>query len=633
MHRSPSRDCSDEEQPDILSPSSPLGAQVVREGLASGEVSVATADDQELLEHDTHAMQLEWNQAGVDDGIRWELFEDLQPYSHLSVRLGKRFVMAGGTDPLSVRLRIETEALDDDGTFPLTAAVDYDRVLNADLTSSPTSGVTMMHTVRIPLEDFMDPTPIDLSAPRAVSLLAPSAQIEAFLHVDSLEVTGHPDDAPAMAPSPGAYWACEADTGLTVVETSCEEAPSSGSCPTQSEVETPVDLPHVAIGTGWDGWLVDTIPGWLADPDNPTGPELAGLARRCQTACERHYQGYPSEVVAACDDDNFITPYKVTSTDSRTRRAIPDAARDGSGLIGSESLSCDLLDSCWCDTFVSPDTCSAAPMRVTTAPSELGRAEQWVFDVTGEVGAESVDDETSDVADMVGQIGISKCDGYTWGTACPYYLGSAHFETTEDLDLEIDCDGQPVVFTVDSLEVDLVQPAVGIDYNGVVAFPRGALVLRTVATSGPAVFEVERPNEHPVVFSGGAMLLQGWDHEIEAALGVWCGGEVKPVTAQLGFDVTTTADSPPSVTIDVPSSVLCPVTIDLDEDVTVTDNDSDVDTVRWRIHDHLIAPGVDELRVQGKAGAIDLEVVACDARGGCTRAKKTVECIAVFAPP
>jgi hypothetical protein len=79
------------------------------------------------------------------------------------------------------------------------------------------------------------------------------------------------------------------------------------------------------------------------------------------------------------------------------------------------------------------------------------------------------------------------------------------------------------------------------------------------------------------------------------------------------------------VTIDVASSVTCPGWVSLDS--TVTDPESDVQTVDWYVGDVLLRDTLTSVFVPSGVSTIDFAVVACDSREACTRTEKTVTCI------
>jgi len=81
-------------------------------------------------------------------------------------------------------------------------------------------------------------------------------------------------------------------------------------------------------------------------------------------------------------------------------------------------------------------------------------------------------------------------------------------------------------------------------------------------------------------------------------------------------------ESPPSVTIDIPSTVSCPSSVDLD--ATASDPDGDLDVVRWYVDDVLIDGATTSLTFTEQH---EVRAVAFDDRGAATTATKTVDCI------
>jgi hypothetical protein len=93
----------------------------------------------------------------------------------------------------------------------------------------------------------------------------------------------------------------------------------------------------------------------------------------------------------------------------------------------------------------------------------------------------------------------------------------------------------------------------------------------------------------------------------------------------LTFDISddSTISEPPAITINHASTMSCPGLLTLS--ATVTDPNSDVDTVRWTIDDHLLAPTVTQVTVP--SGNPVFAVVACDSRGACTREEQAITCV------
>lgn len=162
------------------------------------------------------------------------------------------------------------------------------------------------------------------------------------------------------------------------------------------------------------------------------------------------------------------------------------------------------------------------------------------MNVSGDFGAVSVDDDDPQTASLTGTVGYSRCgrgsryvsqDG---SGPCPFYLGSVHVETTEPLELDVDCDGAALSLSLDEREIDLVQPAFGIDFENSEwkAFPPGALHLRTHAKVGPFAFDRIDVNQEPVYIKA----LDGWIDTtagggLELLFDLECNGQEEPMKA------------------------------------------------------------------------------------------------------
>jgi hypothetical protein len=263
-------------------------------------------------------------------------------------------------------------------------------------------------------------------------------------------------------------------------------------------------------------------------------------------------------------------------------------------------------------------------MRVTAAQRQLHRAEQWVVEVAGTITAESVDDQTTGVADVVGSVGFSGCAGGNEAGPCAFYIGSAHIETVEKLDLDLDCDGQPVTYTLDGIEIDLVQPAMGIDFadNAWKAFPPGALVSSVLATTGQLAFGFERPNQQPVYLEA----LDGW-FKVQGTGGfvvefdVLCGLKIKPIKAWLGFQSNAAPHGPPNVSIDMPSSVTCSTVVSLD--AVTSDPEGDHNPTRWEVDGVLLESSVTCIKVNE---AHTIRAIVEDVRGATKTDTHVITC-------
>lgn len=418
-------------------------------------------------------------------------------------------------------------------------------------------------------------------------------------------------------------WRCEVTQELVATQTACDVTPSSGSCPGQHEVTVGVDLPYVDVDGGYTGWLVYTHPGMLEGTvSSPTQNDIERVMTRCISACVREYE-YVPHISANCNvQDGFETPTAVVDPVTSARQAIPPAHENGAGIWSGQSLSCSLLDECC--AALDEDVCPAVPYRLTANETQLGRGQEWVVDVVGEIKTYSFEDDTYGQADIVGTLGWSFCAAGDSSGSCPFYLGSAHFESTEQMLLNLQCNGNWVQRPVDVFELDLLQPAMGMDVvNDVwIAFPPGSLISRMHAESGPFSFDLAGPNEIPVYLKADDdyMQLQPTGG-LEILFDYNCDGDIKPIKAWVQFDSSTTQESPPSISIDMPSSVSCSSVVPLD--AIVDDPDADAGAVRWQVDGVLLHTSVGAITVTET-----LEIVAKvrDARGATATDTHTITC-------
>lgn len=151
------------------------------------------------------------------------------------------------------------------------------------------------------------------------------------------------------------------------------------------------------------------------------------------------------------------------------------------------------------------------------------------------------------------------------------------------------------------------------------AFPPGALVYRIGVLVDSVVTWTEGVNSLPVY---GDVSPSGVDLELAQPVRVPCGAGTSDIFVELDLGDSSTISQPPAITINHASTMSCPGVLTLS--ATVTDPESDVDTVRWYVDDHLLAPAVTQVTVP--SGAPVFAVVACDSRGGCTRKERTLTC-------
>lgn len=630
MSRPQALTCVASSQDQIFSPAEPSGAALTR--VEFDDVCLAAPGEPELFDHDTFGMDLEWRAASQGDQIRWQLDESiigdggLTNYTSLSVRLGKVADTGSTVDPMELEFVLETEAVDSDTGDFVETVVSYDRLIDQTFAGQAVGDTAdFMHTVRVPIAD-LDPGQ-DLEHPRSIALRVPDpltmADSGSHLIADSLELAHHPADGNLLTPSPEAFWVCEAGAVLDAVETSCDTVPDLGVCPSGNVVTTSVSLPRVDDGgAGYDGWVVHTHAGLIGNAQSPTTAEIATIRARCVSACEREYEG-EAHLSANCSAARAIeNPVLFTHSESATRRAVPDAYRDGSGVWGTDTLSCDVLDDC-CAEF-DEDLCPAAPMRLTEASTQLGRGEEWVVSVTGTLKAKSLDEGNTGQAAMSGTIGYTTCADGNAAAPCPFYVGSLSLATTEDLTVNMTCNSVMTSQTVDAFAFDLAQPAMGIDAeaNDIAGFPPGALVSDLHAELGTFSFDLRGLNEKAVDFrvdDDWIEVLPGGGFEIFFDL--LCDGDIKPIKAWFLFDAASTLDSPPTVSINMASSVSCTTSVSLD--ATVTDPDLDAGVVRWLVDGVLLDDAVTSITVDE---SLDVEAIVRDARGAMATATHTISC-------
>jgi len=286
-------------------------------------------------------------------------------------------------------------------------------------------------------------------------------------------------------------------------------------------------------------------------------------------------------------------------------------------------LPCSLHDSC-CQEFDERAICPAAPARVTPARDPLGDGQEWEFTVDGTTSADSSFATGPVSAAMVGTIGYSFC---TEGDQvdCPFYLGSMHLELTEALSIDLTCNGVVETHTISQLDIDLVQPALGISEAGTSwkAFPPRALVVEAVGIADGLPIAVGNPIETAVEYQAGEgwTLLQGAGGTY-IKLDVPCNGEIADIVLWWGFDEDLTTASPPNVGLSLPNTVVCPGQLELLL-ATGTDPDGDLDSLQWIIDGVLMSeewPTIDFTQNH------EITAVLADARGAADSDTKNVTC-------
>lgn len=470
------------------------------------------------------------------------------------------------------------------------------------------------------------PAPCSAANDRFADGIAPPGYYMLFVLSDQ-EVPSIAEYVYVGPPAMGGFhkWFCDAQQPpLTVQETSCMIDPNgSQGCPGHYTVETNVPVPQVGGDTGWE---VLTYPGELeGSPTAPTSGDLALILDRCIEACELHWSDRP-EVSAGCSTSGaFSAPTYVASTETMPYDFIDANAENGQGLFAGQSLSCELTESC-CSEF-DEHICWTKNARVTPQADGLGVAPEYVvplrpdapftpaskLKLTTNVGSYS--------KPLSGELSFSFCtDGSN--VECPFYLADFTASTSASLVFSMIIDGQSRQFTLDNFAVRLVQPAFGIRPGPGsidVGFPVGSLFIETEFDVDGKHVVYRAPNQEPVYAwaktgSFGASVLP-------VTVSVPIDGEDVLVSASINLDTAPKLDSPPTVSIGVPSSVRCDTPFTLA--YSASDPDSDLAGVRWRVNGALLAPNTTTLSISGPRL---LSITATDARGASTTASKQVTC-------
>ena len=373
-----------------------------------------------------------------------------------------------------------------------------------------------MQTVRIPLASFCeamdgDPGALDPAALTAIRLRLEDPGVRRHVLIDSVEFTRDPA-AIGTSPCPQTQhdWNCEATETLVASETSCAGEPTP-DCDSGDAVNTPVALPTVAAGAGFDafdGWVVHTPRGWVADPENPTEDEIDDIVSLCAAACELEWSDEPFIAANCSAATAFDTPTLRATPGRAAVHRIPAGSEDGSGLFTAQSLSCNLAGDC-CEAF-DEGLCAARPTRFTSARRPLNRGEEFLLDLSGAMTVDSTFANEPVSASLAGSVGYSECTEGNHEGPCAFYLGS----------LQLESDGLVVRARtlLDNLSINLVQPAFGMaeedtDWK---AFPPGALLLDVQGEVDSMPFRAIAPNGAPLYMFGSA----GWI-QVQGADGPW----------------------------------------------------------------------------------------------------------------
>lgn len=417
-------------------------------------------------------------------------------------------------------------------------------------------------------------------------------------------------------------WICEADAQeIDATEASCEILPSGPSCPSGDVYTQPVAMPEVFDGTAWaPGFTIHAAPHEVRNPHHLTTTEHALLENRCIEACEAHWSTI-SEITANCGVDSFTDIVLRDLPSIASRALIPAELEDGAGVFsGQGGVSFSLHDA---SAAFASNLHPFRPGRVQPGPEsdQQGFHEQYVFDLSGSTvtltGAE----------EKVSLSGIARFSDADEKAGLPQvvYLGDLSFASQSGVALELACsDSSSASPTIDAFGFFLTQPAFGVRFSdtSTIGFPPGSLVYRvglSIDSELTWIDGVNRVNTYGEATPAGVAL------ELTEVLRLPCGSGTTDLTAEVHLADTSTLAHPPEITLDLPDWISCPSWIVIDEAADVTDPQDDVESVKWYANGHLLAPAV----TQVFGGHTVFAVVACDSRGGCTRAEHTVQCIPV----
>jgi hypothetical protein len=478
--------------------------------------------------------------------------------------------------------------------------------------------------------DTSDPTMFLATTPGDRIQIAHTGELDGLAPVIEVEHVSGPESDYALGwaffpegPCVSSAWICLADdTEIDAEEHSCEVLPSGSSCPSGDVYTQPVDLPKVFDGdsTWVEGFTIFADPHDVVRPHAPTSAELATLESRCIDACAAHFS--MDEVTANCGSASFtdIVLRDVPSIPSRT--LIPSGEEDGSELFtGQGAVACgDLYD---CSAAFASQLHSFRQGRMQPGPEsdEQGFHEQYLFNLWGS----SVTFTGAASSTPLGGIArFSDADPQV-STPRPVYLADLSFSSQDETELDLDCsDESQATPTIDVFAFFLTQPAFGVreGTTDTIGFPPGALVYRIGFIVDSELTWIDGTNRINVY---GEATPSGITLQLTEMIRVPCGAGTADITAVFSLTDSSTISDPPAITLDLPDWMLCPNWISIDGKADVTDPQNDVESVRWWANGHLLAPTV--VRVFG--GQTTFSVVACDSRGGCTRAEHTVQCIPV----
>jgi hypothetical protein len=227
-------------------------------------------------------------------------------------------------------------------------------------------------------------------------------------------------------------------------------------------------------------------------------------------------------------------------------------------------------------------------------------------------------------AAISGMVGYASCAGGNASAACPFYVGSLDLRLDESLVIDLDCNGLQQLHELSDLEIQLVQPAFGVDGRGTVAkaLPPGGLVLAASGQVDEIPFSTRKPIEQAIYLDVSASSVQIDETSgLRLDFEVPCNGEMADVQVWWEMDSSGVQQAPPTVVIDMPSTVSCPENVDLK--AIASDPDADLASVRWEVDGVLLHAPVDAI---GVAQSHEVRAIARDARGATTTATHSIAC-------
>jgi hypothetical protein len=150
-------------------------------------------------------------------------------------------------------------------------------------------------------------------------------------------------------------------------------------------------------------------------------------------------------------------------------------------------------------------------------------------------------------------------------------------------------------------------------------FPPRSLYLQGDVTVDGHAYTIRGVNEESFTFTMGYFGMFAAD--LDVGLTVPCGSGTIDVLVRIDLRSAAILDEAPIASIDTPGEVACPTTLTLA--ATVVDPDDDLASVRWFVDDVLVTQSVSSIPMTTDH---ELRLVARDARGATTTARKPVRC-------